>query len=295
MNTFFKVFSGMVVMTVCQPYLFSNAITRLDFTSHTTTVDVDASVSSDNYHKSKMSFDFVPDKSTVTTGVDSSLGDGDEGEGMGDEKTRYLVLYLNTLGFANRIRSVADFYTIAVYSGRTLLLAWQPSQDCNVTFTDLFQSGPEHFKVLTTFIPSNHQEARKYVKAKALQNNLTFADYDDYVNDNDSRYFSSPILFDSDVDVIFTNYWGSTALHHLPCQHFMITKSSFYQSLVPVDDVKRVVNEVKSKFIGKVMIGVHVRGFDAKYDWAVGEWMTIHCFITAIVSYFGWGGVYWHT
>ena len=70
-----------------------------------------------------------------------------------DKRRRYLVLHLYNLGLANRLRTVADFYTIAVYSGRTLLLSWQPSFDCNTTFTDLFSSGPEHFKVLPTILP----------------------------------------------------------------------------------------------------------------------------------------------
>lgn len=197
--------------------------------------------------------------------------------------SRYLVLHLNTLGFANRIRTVADFYTMAVYSGRTLLLSWVPSVECNTTFTELFESGPEYLKVLSAELPRGDVAAREYVQSRAKQNHLSFADYDaslsvsgatatGEVGEGDgNNYFASAELFDSDVNVVYTTYWGSTALRHLPCQHFMISKSKFYQALVPVPSVTRVVNEVKKKFDGKVMIGVHVRGFDAKYDWAVGE------------------------
>jgi hypothetical protein len=199
-----------------------------------------------------------------------------EGYSSGNTDKRYIVLHLNSLGFANRIRTVADFYTIAVYSGRTLLLSWQPSIDCNTSFTDLFIAGPEYLKVLPTHLPHDDVAARKHVQDKATLNGLTFADFDAHSkassgSGDDSRYFASPSLFDTDINVIFTNYWGSTALRHLPCQHFIISKSKFYKSLVPVPEVASVVASVKQKFEGKIMIGVHIRGFDQKFDWAVGK------------------------
>jgi hypothetical protein len=201
---------------------------------------------------------------------------GTEGYSSGNTDKRYIVLHLNSLGFANRIRTVADFYTIAVYSGRTLLLSWQPSIDCNTSFTDLFIAGPEYLKVLPTHLPHDDVAARKHVQDKATLNGLTFADFDAHSkassgSGDDSRYFASPSLFDTDINVIFTNYWGSTALRHLPCQHFIISKSKFYKSLVPVPEVASVVASVKQKFEGKIMIGVHIRGFDQKFDWAVGK------------------------
>ena len=210
---------------------------------------------------------------TTTTGPATT---GTEGYSSGNTDKRYIVLHLNSLGFANRIRTVADFYTIAVYSGRTLLLSWQPSIDCNTSFTDLFIAGPEYLKVLPTHLPHDDVAARKHVQDKATLNGLTFADFDAHSkassgSGDDSRYFASPSLFDTDINVIFTNYWGSTALRHLPCQHFIISKSKFYKSLVPVPEVASVVASVKQKFEGKIMIGVHIRGFDQKFDWAVGK------------------------
>ena len=210
---------------------------------------------------------------TTTTGPATT---GTEGYSSGNTDKRYIVLHLNSLGFANRIRTVADFYTIAVYSGRTLLLSWQPSIDCNTSFTDLFIAGPEYLKVLPTHLPHDDVAARKHVQDKATLNGLTFADFDAHSkassgSGDDSRYFASPSLFDTNINVIFTNYWGSTALRHLPCQHFIISKSKFYKSLVPVPEVASVVASVKQKFEGKIMIGVHIRGFDQKFDWAVGK------------------------
>ena len=185
---------------------------------------------------------------------------------------RYLVLHLHSLGLANRLRTIADFYTISIYSGRTLLLSWVPSIDCNTTFTNLFQSGPNYFKVLVNHLPRNEQNAINYVSRKARMKNLTFGIYDaidNDENDNDS-YFASSTIFDSNVDIVYTHYWGSTALKHLSCQHFMISKSNFYQKLIPVNDIQDVVDDVVDMFLGKIMIGVHIRGYDANYDWAVG-------------------------
>lgn len=182
------------------------------------------------------------------------------------KKKRYIVLHLTSLGLANRLRTIADFHTIALYSHRTLLLSWVPSIDCNVSFLELFQSGPEHFKVLPHPLKKDHSLAKEQVQMLAKKSELTVAEYDPT---GDTTFFAASEMFDSDVNVVFTIFWGSTALKRLPCHHFMISRSKFYQSLVPVSAVRTSVEDVKKKFMGKIMIGVHVRKFDADYDWAV--------------------------
>jgi hypothetical protein len=261
---------ALLVVILINHFCHCSGATGLDFTSSHTAKHTE-SPASVSPKSASFSFDF-PAQQTTPAQLKQN-----QNERTAEEKSdtkRYIVLHLNTLGLANRLRTVADFYTIAVYSGRTLLLSWEPSIDCNTTFTDLFLSGPEHLKVLAATLPHNTTEASNHVQQKARHGQLSYANFDTDKNSgatSDDRYFSYPALFDSAVDVIFTSYWGSTALHHLPCQHFMLSRSKFYQALVPVPAVSRVVEEVKLKFRGKIMVGVHIRGFDWKYDWAVGE------------------------
>ena len=55
---------------------------------------------------------------------------------MGTNK--YLLLLVPKLGLANRLRSIADWYAIAISSGRTLLVNWEVSRECNARFSDFF-------------------------------------------------------------------------------------------------------------------------------------------------------------
>ena len=59
-----------------------------------------------------------------------------------DMDERFIVVKVSRLGLANRLRTLADWYNIAVTQNRTLLVNWIPAADCNVMLTDLFESGP---------------------------------------------------------------------------------------------------------------------------------------------------------
>ena len=58
-----------------------------------------------------------------------------------DDGGKYILLLVSRLGLANRLRTMADWHQIAVYSNRTLLVSWESTVDCNASFTDLFVSG----------------------------------------------------------------------------------------------------------------------------------------------------------
>ena len=59
-----------------------------------------------------------------------------------DFNEKFLVLQISRLGFANRLRTLADWYAIAKSYNRTLLVNWIASPDCSASFTDLFENGP---------------------------------------------------------------------------------------------------------------------------------------------------------
>ena len=60
-----------------------------------------------------------------------------------DMDERFIIAKVSRLGLANRLRTLADWYNIAVVHNRTLLVNWIPAGDCNVMLTELFESGPK--------------------------------------------------------------------------------------------------------------------------------------------------------
>jgi len=67
-----------------------------------------------------------------------------------DFEEKYLIVVLTRLGLANRLRTLSDWYNIAIIQNRTMLVNWIPSLDCNVHFTDLFEVG-SRFKCSSRF------------------------------------------------------------------------------------------------------------------------------------------------
>ena len=66
---------------------------------------------------------------------------------------RFIIAKVSRLGLANRLRTLADWYNIAVAHNRTLLVNWIPAADCNIMLSELFDSGPkEKFKSTTIYV-----------------------------------------------------------------------------------------------------------------------------------------------
>ena len=88
-------------------------------------------------------------------------------------KKRYLILAIGRLGLANRLRSIADWYHIAALSDRTLLVVWLATSDCNILFTDLFESVPERMKIIPLQLPLDPTEATRFLADVARAENVT--------------------------------------------------------------------------------------------------------------------------
>lgn len=212
-----------------------------------------------------------------------SYGSGDEGL----ESERYLVLHSHRLGMANRLRTIADFYQVAVVTNRTLLLSWVPEVDCNISFTELFGDGPPQFKVLTQPLP--REGASEAVGIMAAAAGLSYHRFDDKFD-----FLMDISVFKSDVDVVFSDYTGVVAIKGAPCQYYMTMHSRFYAALIPVKEVRDIVDQVIplfrersvimthliAKFYNEflvlclapsssIMVGVHVRMHNPRYDWEI--------------------------
>ena len=166
---------------------------------------------------------------------------------------RYLVLNLERLGLANRLRAMADWYHLADISNRKLLLSWLPSAECNVSFLDLFQDGPPNFSVLESPLPGGKEGAILTLNM-AKDSNLTFATILAYEDPSQSEldfFFEDPerfLLFEDTIQVLYSNYDGPLVLPETSCQTHLTMRSVFYSSLVPVAEVQQTVKDISKYF-----------------------------------------------
>lgn len=183
------------------------------------------------------------------------------------QSNRYLVLHLSRLGLANRLAALADWHVIAKQSKRHLLLSWERALDCNIAFQDLFKEGPSDFTVLESSLPPG-DEGRDSVREMARESQLTFTSIypsTDFFYLDEERH----VLFTNQYDIIYTTFDGAVVLPRTPCQAHLLSRSKFYQSLVPTDEVQQLIEGILPHYENKVMIGVHIRMHNKDFDWAV--------------------------
>ena len=185
---------------------------------------------------------------------------------------RYLVLVLHRLGLANRLRSVADWYQVAILSNRVLIVDWHATSDCNATFTDLFESAPDRLKVLPYILPLDPTDAIASLEATAREENVTYITLDKdsmFSRGHDSFILRRDEVM-SDAGIVFTSYDGVLALDGVKCQQYLSMRSDLLSALVPVKEARLLANEViDTYFRDKIMIGVHYRAHDRSQDWEV--------------------------
>lgn len=192
----------------------------------------------------------------------------------GLDQERLIVLIISRLGLANRLRSLANWYQIALMSDRTLLVSWEPTLDCNAKFTDLFIDGPPRFRILQEHLPAG-EEGVRYAERVANRRNISnraiyhATDTDLWVDTYKSFIMSKKIPY-SDAQVIITHYDGAINLEGVECQQYMLMHSQFLSSLVPNQDAQDFFATMRQQhFVNRIMVGVHYRAHDAVQDWAV--------------------------
>lgn len=211
-----------------------------------------------------------------------------------------VILPINMLGLANRLRIMASLYTILVRlradaesSGRpfVMLTVWEGSRDCPAEFDELFLPHSDENVVvqsLNQFVSSsdpnesfesnirNHvnrvlaelPEIRGGVYTKEVfpKRGLLEDDFFYPMGTGASGISSARPI----VVTVWTR--GTHSLRSMGCQDLMYSKSLFYQGLEPVPPLSAIIRNFKysqSLMRGRRVIGIHVRAFDAVYDWAV--------------------------
>eukprot|EP01036_Dinobryon_divergens_P029622 gene29622-38745_t len=181
-------------------------------------------------------------------------------------QVKVLVLPVDALGLANRLRIISSLYSIASVERQVLIVIWIPSEDCRINFSAIF-SKFLHNNVIVISPPTNlpRQPGMEAVIANSLSNfsssnSLSYGVL--YIR----KFIVDISLLERRVTLVYTR--GSHSPSSLTCQEHLYTKSMFYQGLrlaLPVEDI---VNEVKFNYFAgsHYLFGVHVRAFDASYD-----------------------------
>mmetsp|Transcript_24691 Transcript_24691/g.36396 ORF Transcript_24691/g.36396 Transcript_24691/m.36396 type:complete len:477 (-) Transcript_24691:265-1695(-) len=191
----------------------------------------------------------------------------------------YVVIPVDVLGLANRLRIMASAYSISQTMSRKLIIIWTASYECNAEFSDLFEVDSEASGVRVVSYDSNTQ----------LTNDKLISDFR-----NISHIFKREIAVKFPKEffvntsfntrsngsgeqkspwIILLRTAGSHAPIDMTCDDYMDHKSAFYRSLVPIKMVKSMVTELLNLLRDGnedgPLVGVHVRAYDAAYDWAV--------------------------
>ena len=189
----------------------------------------------------------------------------------GDSEKSFLILPVDSLGLANRLRIISGFYSIATVEKYTLIVIWIPSDDCTTDFYSIFTGFAQSNIALISYpyLPPKSLVAeldivlRNYLKSYSSMKSLSFGilfptQYVVHLSDDKRR-----------IILVYTR--GSHSPAALSCDEHLFTKSLFYQGLVLAPPVQSIVDEIKFKhFAGsKLLIGVHIRAFDAQFDWSV--------------------------
>jgi hypothetical protein len=186
----------------------------------------------------------------------------------------YIVLVISRLGLANRLRTLADWYQIAVETNRKLLFSWEETPDCNVKFSDLFESGPKHLFLLP-FVVSSGDSGIRNLERTALKWNLScLAVYEkderQMWHENVQSFVLSNWILHSDKRVIVTSYDGLVTSSNTQCQQYMTMHSRFLRSLVPNPSIREYVINLRERFFDDgLMVGVHYRAHEETQDWEV--------------------------
>ena len=212
---------------------------------------------------------------------------------------RFLLLAMERLGLANRLRTMADWYGVATNTNRTLVVSWRPTADCNIDFYELFEHGAPGLFVLTEPLPIKAERdayLSPYVVSGKVKQLVTERDI--WANPT-LAFMGKPSVFLDSIPILITDYDGEISLEGVPCIAYTSKHRFFHSHLVPKTEYQDLVNAFwEEHFLSKGVlgVGVHYRAKDSRFDWAVippfggsnratdfGEGATLQDFVAAML------------
>jgi hypothetical protein len=187
---------------------------------------------------------------------------------------KYVLLNLQKLGLANRLRAVSDWYVVSRQLGRDLIVSWKPFGDCQIGLDEMFDSFPLHMSLIKE-LPFEGDQSLKFVDDAAKNANISaHVIYGAMESRMWQEPFTSFVLasrFSTMTEtVLATSYDGVLTFHNLPCQVYAFKRSQALQQLQPKQQYLDVINNLLDQYFGtRNMIAVHMRVHDEVQDWEV--------------------------
>ena len=194
---------------------------------------------------------------------------------------KFIILPLLSLGLANRLRIIASLHTIAKVNDRKLIVLWQPTVDCNCSFSDIFQN---HNKDTIFYSLLSEQLTTSNSAFTLDYQNILAQIFHSLQKEDSSHSWKRIIPRDFFVDIndfqsisvlVFWTY-GIHAPENILCDDYLETKSLFYQNLKPSKSVDEIISKIifqsfheNKSLEGARTVGVHVRAYHSTYDWPV--------------------------
>ena len=151
-------------------------------------------------------------------------------------------------GLANRLRVIASGAIMAQHTGRRFYVNWDPADNCNAAWSDLFQNAFERYDGPVDI----HQPVERGEGFRRFA--------------GDFSRFASPGPSDIDkldeptVAVLTHSTFKPAGMSR---RVFGLARQAFYRSLQPVEAVREAVETVvQTHFAGHRVVGVHIRRTD---------------------------------
>lgn len=193
---------------------------------------------------------------------------GPDGAAAAATNTKAMHLPLHLFGLANRLRTMSCAHILARDSNRWMVVDWQPSPECNVTYPELFQPTPKHVLSLldSTKSPAKFNFRRIGTTFEwTLESSVPVVT----VNANSLNPRDVFAVLKSPKPDIALRSTGVFRPLHISCQEFFARRSAFYRALRPVDAIQRAVTSFYEQHMQfKLVIGAHIR-VDGKHDYPV--------------------------
>jgi hypothetical protein len=169
-------------------------------------------------------------------------------------KMKFLnVVAIVTQGFGNRIRAVASACVLAKLRGCTATIIWNPADECNIRFSDVFMSSAM-VNVIEGQEGINHIEN---VKKRGLY----------YYN---PTVHTNVVLTSSDdtVDTLIVCGGHEYKDPNMSETVFIAAKNAVYTSLCPTNEIETLIRhwETRNDVCIKNLVGVHLRVYVDRFD-----------------------------
>ena len=172
------------------------------------------------------------------------------------------ILPVNALGLANRLRIISSAYSIVSSRNASLVVIWGENEDCDISFEELFTSSTIRVYNVPGTIDGFDRYIRRSVNEIIHKTQVS-------IQEIYPRSFQLNTDWTSTrISILWTR--GTHADIDTLCGEYLHHKRQFYQQLQPTKTIQNMIDRILPMFYnGGMVVGVHIRAFDERYDWAV--------------------------